>query len=525
MNELGSLLALELGSLYGINQFRHTKDKKEKNRCRLLLAAYVILVLIVFFYVGGLVYGLCSLGLGSIVPAYLVVLSSLLILAFGLFTAGNRIFGQKGCDILVAMPIRTEMLVLSRFLSLYVEDLLLTLVIVVPGVGVYSYFVGPGFGFYLAAVMGMVLIPAIPLVISTLLGTLVLAISLRMKRKSLMQSVLMVLLVVGILVGSFGLGGMEDILTPEKLSQLAQAFGALFGKLYPPALWLGSAMAEGKVSGLLLFLLVSLAVMAAAVAVTSRSFHGILGRLRSFSARKDYALGELESRGLLKALYIREAKRYFSSSIYVTNTIIGPIMGAILAVGLAVTGVEPIQKALPVDVTELVPYAFGVVFCMMTTTAVAISMEGRQFWVVKALPIPTKTLLDSKILLNLSLMLPFYVISLVALTVATRPAPLELLWLVLIPMAMLLFSVVFGISVNLKFHSFDWEKEETVVKQSLPAALGGFAGPLLGLLLGAVLLLLPARYADLVKGLECLLVLGTTALMYRKNNEAVLRRL
>ncbi len=525
MNEIRTLLALELRSLYGINKYCHTKDIKAKNRYRVLMAAWVILIFTVFAYVGGLIYGLCILGLNTIVPAYLTVLASLLILAFGLFTAGNRIFGQRGYDILMSMPVKPSSIVISRFLSLYAEDLLLTAAVMLPGVATYGYLQRPDFVFYLAAALGTLLIPAIPLVISTLLGTLILAVSARMKRKSMVQTVLMVLLVIGVLAGSFAMGNSAEKFTAEMFSRLAQTIASLLERIYLPAMWLNAAMVQASIAHLLLFALVSLGAMGVTVLVVAKNFCGIASRLQSFSAKHNYKIGSMESRGVLKALYIREAKRYFSSSIYVTNTILGPILGAVMAVALCVTGVDSIQNALPVDVKGILPFVFAAVFCMMTTTATAISMEGKQFWTVKSLPIPTKTLLDSKILLNLSLMLPFYIVSVVAMAIATKPNFLQLLWLLLLPGAIIVFVVVFGITVNLKFHSFDWEEEGTVVKQSLPAALGGFAGFFLSLILAGAVLAIPAQYGNLLRAAICLALFVATIWLYRRNNRVDLSAL
>ncbi len=518
MNEIRTLLALELRSLYGINKYRHTGNKKEKNRYRVLLGAWLILIFTAFVYVGGLVYGLCGLGLHTIVPAYLTAIASLLILAFGLFTAGNRIFGQRGYDILASMPVRPGSIVISRFLSVYAENLILAVAVMLPGVATYGFIQKPNFGVYFVAALGTMLIPAIPLVISTLLGTLIMAISSRMKSKSMVQTLLMVLLVVGILAGSFDMGNSAENFTAEMLSRLAQTIASLLGRIYLPALWLNGAMVGLSIAQLSLFVLASLGAMGIMMLVVAKNFRGIASRLQSVTAMHNYKIGTMESRGLLKALYVREAKRYFSSSIYVTNTIIGPIMGAVMAVAFCVTGVNVIQNALPLDVAGILPFVFAAVFCMMTTTATAISMEGKPFWVVKSLPIPTKVLLDSKILLNLSLMLPFYIVSVVAMAIATRPNLLQLLWLILIPAVIIVFAVIFGITVNLKFHSFDWEKEETVVKQSLPAVLGGFAGSLLSLVLGGTVLAIPDQYGNLLRAAICLVLLAVTVWLYRRNN-------
>ncbi len=520
MSEIRTLLFLELRSLYSINKYLYTKDRKAKKRYQLLSIAWIYLICMVFFYVGGMVYGMCNLGLSDIVLAYLVVLASLLILAFGIFKAGNRIFGQKGYDILASMPLKSSSIVISRFLSLYVEDLIFSLIIMLPGITVYCCCQKPDLVFYLFAVIGTVFIPAIPLVISTLFGTIVFAISARMKSKSMVQTVLMVALVVGVMLGSFSMGGVSENFTLEQLSDFAQTIGDSFERIYPPAMWFNTALIKSSALSIALFVIASAVLMAVTIIIVCINFHSIVSRLLNITAKHNYKIGTMESRGLLKSLYFREAKRYFSSSIYVTNTIIGPIMGTIMSVALCIVGMDAIKGYLPdgIDVNGFLPFVIAAVFCMMTTTSTAISMEGKQFWIVKSMPIPTKTLLDSKILLNLSLMLPFYILSEIALVIAVRPDIIELMWLLVIPAALMIFSVVFGITVNLKFHSFDWEKEETVVKQSLPAMLGGFAGMLISMLFGGVLFLIPIQYGNIAKLCICVLLLVCTVYLYNKNN-------
>lgn len=527
MREIRTLLLLELRSFFGINKFMHTKDRKAKNRYRLLAAVWIILIIMAFSYVGGFVYGLCSLGMAEIVPAYLTVFASALIAAVGIFTAGQRIFGQNGYDILASMPIKSRSVVISRFLALYAEEVLLSAIIMLPGVMVYGLFEEPDFAFYAASAVATLFIPMIPMVLCTLLGTLIMAVSSRMKNKSVVQSVLLVLLVVGIVVGSVSVGGGANGFTVEMLAELAKNMGAIFQSIYPPAVWLNRAMIQGNMLWLGLFVLVSAAAAVLAVFVAAKCFQAVVWRLRSFTARHNYKIGKMQGRGILSAMCFREAKRYFASSIYVTNTIIGPILGAIMAIALCIVGMDTLENAISdyIDVRSVLPFVFSAVFCMMNTTSTAISMEGRQLWVIKSLPVPVKTWLDSKILLNLFLMLPFYVVAETAFAIALKPSALELLWLIFIPACVILFSVVFGITANLKFHSFDWEREETVVKQSLSATLGGFSGFLVSAVLGIATLFVPHRYADIAKGLECIIMLAAAAILYRRNNAAVMNEL
>ncbi len=519
MSEIRSLISLELRSFFDINKALYSKDKKAKARYRGLYVAWIILIIMAFFYVGGLTFGLCSLGLGGIVPAYLATIASMLVIVFGIFSAGNKIFSQKGYDILVSLPLKPSSIVIGRFLSLYIGDLFFTLIIMLPGIAVYGYCMQPPAWAYAVAIAGTLALPIIPLVISVIFGTFVLAISSRMKRKSLVQTVLMVAIVVGVLLSSFLTGNATENVTSEQLFDIAETVADAIRRLYMPAAWLNSAMVDGDIVALALFLVSSAAVMAAAIFILAKLFDSIVRRMQSFKAKHDYKIGAMTSRGVLKALYIREAKRYFSSSVYVTNTIIGPIMGMIMSIALAAVGIDTVAAALPleIDIAGLVPFVISAVFCMMTTTSTSISMEGRQIIIVKALPISMKSLLDSKLLLNLSLMLPFYAVSVTALAIAVNAGALQLLWMLLIPASMMLFSVVLGITVNLKFHSFDWENEVVVVKQGLSAGLGGFAPVIICLLLGVAVMSVPTQYGDIAKAAVCVILLCVTAILYKSN--------
>lgn len=202
MSEIKTLLRLELRSFYGINKIIHTKDPKIKSRSRALSLVWIILIGMLFVYIGALSFGLCNLGLSTIVPAYLTVISSAFILFFRIFSAGNRIFGQRGYDILASMPLKSSSIVISRFLGLYIADLVVAIAIMLPGIAAYGYCMRPSVLFYLSAVVSTLFIPAVPLVISVLFGTFILGVTSRLKRKRTMQSLLTVLLVVGIMVVS-----------------------------------------------------------------------------------------------------------------------------------------------------------------------------------------------------------------------------------------------------------------------------------------------------------------------------------
>ncbi len=527
MSEIKTLFLLELKSLFGINKALHTKDKKEIKRNRLLIIAYIFLGLLTCFYVGALVFGLIALNASTIAFTYLSFIASALILFFGIFSAGGKMFGQKGYDILASMPIKTSSIVISRVLILYFTDLIFALLVMLPGTIIYGIILNPSPIFYLLTIVLTLFIPLIPLVISLTLGTLVYFITSRMKKKSIISSLLMVAIVLVVMLSSFSLGYNSGSMNPEDFKNFVNGFTSTINSIYIPSIWFNNAIINLDILSLIYFITLSLGVSALITFIIVKFFTLILNRLSVFNAKHDYKVKDIESRGVLKALTIREAKRYFSSSIYVTNTIIGPILATIMAVATCFTDMSTITSGIPlqINVKAIMPFLLSAIFCMMTTSSVSISMEGKEFWAIKSLPIKSKTLFDSKILFNLLLMLPFYLVSLVALFISLKPNIFESLFLILIPLTMMIFVVVLGITVNLKFYSFDWDNEASVVKQSTAAFLGGFAGFFIGAILLTVTILVPSFFINLLNVIVLIVLWALIVLTYTLNNKKKLEDL
>jgi len=527
MKQIRTLTKLQLQNLYGLNVFRYTKDKKKKKTTIGLGVVWALLIVMIATYIGGATFGYVYLGMAEIVPAYLIMLASLVILAFAIFKAGSVIFQENAYDILCSLPVSQTAIVVSRFLRMYVENLLLTLLIMVPGIVVYGIMVKPALSFYLIGAVVTVFVPLIPITIATFFGALVTAISSRMKHKSLVSAALSVGLVIAIMASTGTMSTMEEEFSIEMLQNMSEIVTQAIGDLYPPAIWLGNAMVKGDILTGLLCVLGGLVAFMVTIALISVKFHEICRGLYGTHAKHNYKMEQLKKNSVLGTLYKREMKRYFASSIYVQNTIVGPVMAIIFAVAVLGVGLDTIQQTMeiPIDIAGAVPILLAGIFAVMTTTCTSISMEGKEWWIVKSLPIRTKDLLDSKLLFGLSLYLPFWLVSEILLIIALRPSFMELVWLVLLSLILILFSQVVGLTANLKMPVFDWENEVSVVKQSASAALGGLGGFVVVLVCMVPVLLVPAEYSNLVKGALCIVFAVVTWILYNKNNKVNLQDL
>lgn len=523
-----ALTKLQLVNLYGMNVYRNLKDPNEKRKKFWLGVAYAFVIIVMMSYVGGLTFGYVYIGLADILPAYLIMIASLVILMFSVFKAGDIIFQKNSYDILSSLPVRNSSIVISRFIRMYVENLLLTLVVMLPAIVVFGVLVKPEWSFYVIGLIVTVFIPLLPITISVFVGALILAVSSRTKHKNLISILLTVVLIVAIMLGGMQISTMEEMIDIEVLQNMLNIVLNLINSIYPPAVWLGQAMLTGDFLTCIGCVGVGILVFTVVMWIVSANYKWISTGLYSTSAKHDYKMENLEKTHMLGALYKREFKRYFASSVYVTNTIVSPIMGMLFAVAMFFVGPEQLDRVavefytesgMMLQIRNMLPMALAMIFCMMPITAVSISMEGKQWWIVKTLPIRAKDLLDSKLLMNLSVIGPFYFLSVILISIGQRVSPMEFVWILFVPLVAMLFSCVFGQTVNLKMAVFDWENEVSIVKQSASAFVGGIVPffVMIPIMFGAMLI--PMQYKNLCMLMFCLVVGAVTIILYRKNSK------
>jgi len=477
------LTKLQLQNLFGINEVRYTKDRGKKARYVGLSVAWVFVFLVIAGYVGGLAFGLHYLGIGDIVPMYLYTLVSLVMLMLSFFKAGNVLFSMKFYDVMVSLPVSPHAILASRFLSMYVSNVLIGGLVLLPGLAVHVWFAKPGIAFYLISLPVLLLTPLLPLTVSSILGAVMKAISSHMKRKSLVETMLMLLFVIGIMAGGFLFGQQAETLTPEALQQLATTLAETLGSVFPPALWYYHSL-QGTYLFVLPLLLVPVGIFALFLALFGRYHQGICVRLNAVAAKHNYKIGQLESSDVLWSLCKKEAKLYFSSSLYVTNTIVGYILAVLLAAVIGIAGIDSFTEALEMPglapfITKLLPLIVAMPLCMMNLTSCSISMEGNRYWQLQVLPLRAKDVYTAKILWNLILAVPFSLISSLLLLIFIKPSGLLAVHYVLLPLVYIVADVVLGLFVNLNFPLLNWENEVRVVKQSASVLVSMLCGMLL----------------------------------------------
>ncbi len=520
------LTKLSLYNFFGLNEFRFTKDSKKKTRYYLFALLWLLLLAMMGGYICALSYGLIYMDMGNLVPAVLVMCVSLVSFLFTMIKAEPVLFHKSSYESLIALPVTIRSIIVSRFLSMYFTNLLLGMLVMLPGMAVYGILQHPGLTFYLYGVLSVLFLPLLPLTLASMLGALIAGISSRWRRKNLVAILLTLLLVSAIMAGSLLMGQLEEEQLVTALQEIALMLETRVGRSYPPALWVADAMVQGNAGAMFLFLGVSIGAFLLFLEAL-RPFYGkICSLLSAREAKGNYRMAQLKANSVLKSLTERELRRYFSSTVYVTNTLMGPLLMLLMAAAILFMGVEPVESMLGMSgiVGKTLPVFMGLLPAMLPMTACSISMEGKQWWMLQTLPITRTQMIWSKVGANLLVSLPFYLLSELLLFIALRPDPIDLAWLLIIPMAYILFSARTGLAINEKFPIFDWENEVRPVKQGAASLLTLLATSLSALAPMVVLIACPTVPAHAVyAATACLLLLGTW-ILDRIPHKSALRR-
>jgi ABC-2 type transport system permease protein len=113
---------------------------------------------------------------------------------------------------------------------------------------------------------------------------------------------------------------------------------------------------------------------------------------------------------------------------------------------------------------------------MTYTSAISLSLEGKNLWILKSLPIKAETIMFSKILFNILLVLPISIFAILMFGISIQIGFVNQILLIVLASAFsILTSTVDGI-VNLYMPKFNYTNDVEVIKQSAGALLGVFGG-------------------------------------------------
>ncbi len=409
-------------------------------------------------------------GIGYMYFSLLAVTVFALCVISAIFTSAAVVFGAKDNELLLSMPIKPSAILISRLSVLFTAEYAITflaaLAAFIPWVA-GGYATGLGILFFVA---GVIFLPLCALSLALLLAWVLALVSSRLRYKNIITLVISVVFLVGYLYVYMNMQSYLGELV-AKGSELAEAFR----KAMPPFYAFGVSVANGDVVSGLTFVLWAVAPFAVALLLLASNYNKILTTNKG-SLKVVYHEKRVAAKGVLSTLVGKEMAKFWSKPIVIMNSSIGSLFLIISPIILfkqtsilvQLEAVAPMVNAAPVTLIAAVLAFLGV---SNSLSASLVSLEGKNLWIAKSVPVSPQAVLRAKIITHLlSASIPC-LFAAICFGFALAGGLADWLLLLILPQTAIFASAVLGLTLNLHFPKLDWTNEIYVVKQSVSAML------------------------------------------------------
>ena len=500
-SDIAALMKIQLCEELRLGAVFH---RQSSNRDALTYFASVALVAALFGFLQYMFMDtLAQMGLADQIPLIAAFISVTASLGFSFFR-GTHAFVFDDYDFVMSMPVSSTHVALSRFLSVYLVSATIGLYLSLIGTLAMSghYSMSSVFAFVAATLIGSL----IPASVGAVLGTIVSRVGSTSSHKGATSIVALVAIVVVLAVLMDWMSG--EVGDTDMIASLGDVVPAFC----PPAAWI-AGWAAWDVPCIILLIIASLASATVVVLVASKCLMSLNSR-NAITSRK-VSVAEARASRRLFSLYRRDIRRYVSSRIYITNTAVGMLLLVLLSYMIAYTddlNSSEFGQLMPL-LTTAMPLFVSFFVALSCTTSVSLSMEGETRWILGSSPLRPWDIFLSKILVNITIVIPLELVSIAILATGLGISGMDLVLLIVVPTSYALFIPALGIVMNIRYPRYDWSSEYYAVKGGSVSMLGSMG-------IGLVSVIVPLIVSgmspspDFVIGVTAGIVLILTTLMY-----------
>ncbi len=459
-----------------------------KNRSK-FMKIYVPIIIGILFMMAMGTYGemmmesLAGTGLEYVVLTIFVVFSAFFTLFEGIYKASGLLFNCRDDDTVLALPINKSTVFLIRILKFYIFEVMVNALFLAPVMLVYALRVGVSASFYVVSIIAMLILPILPIVLSCLIGGFIAYFSSKFRLKNIVQIVFSVLFLLIVLYMSYNL---KDILA--SFSQNAGIVNEIIIRLYYPALQYINLVIDFNIISLVLFVITNVGILLLTALGLGRVYYKINSRVKVVKTNEKKREYKIKTSRPVIALVKKELSRFANSPVFAINAGFGLVLFIVICAllsmnveGLLTQVSEAEVEWLTMDrILSFMPaIMFGLIFftSMMTSiTSSMISLEGKSFNVLKGLPASAMTIIMSKVIAAMTIMVPIILIGDLIMFIRFDFDIWQTLMILIASLVMPMVSELIGIIINLKYPKMDAKDDVEVVKQSMSSMISVFVG-------------------------------------------------
>lgn len=524
LNILFKKQMMELGSFL----FQDRRNGKRKSKGSQI--GYMLMLLILFFVMISLFWMMADQLCASLLSVnldwfYFAVMGliSIALGAFGsVFSTYTSLYLAKDNEMLLAMPIPSSRILISRLMGVYVMGLIYEAMVQIPTLAVY--FINKGF--VPAAILTSVLLvfglAFFILCLSCILGWVVALVSSKLKNRSFITVLLSLIFIAAYYYFYMNMFEYlnELVMNSSEVAQILRSKGFL---IY--AYGMG---ASGNLLYFGVFLLFIALCMAVVYTVLSRSYLNILMEKKG-EAKKVYREKAVKKRSVGQALLWKEWKRFSTSAAYMLNCGLGIVFLLVIAVFILIKGEDlaAMMGYMFEGTEEIIPLIACAIVCMSTSmnimTAPSVSLEGKSIWIAQSMPVGAWQVLKAKMKLHLLLSLAPVLLCGAALVSVLPMTAYARVLVILAGGIYTVFGAAAGLVLGLKLPNLNWTNEMVVIKQGAAVMFDLFGSWVVVIALGAGYAVLyhmlpPMVYLALCMGLIFIVTAGLLFWLKRRGS-------
>ena len=501
MKKTIALFKIMLDSTYGISSFKY---KASKNHMEVLKFIGLMLILVVSLspmLLGYIVYiessykGLQSYGAQGAVITLGVVLSSTLILILGLFYVISTFYFTSDMEHLITLPLRPAQILGAKFGVVLVSEYITELFIVLPPIIIYGIGEGAGVLYWIYALIGILIIPVIPLCIISMIAIVVMRVTNIGKKRDLYRTIGSLVVIFALMGIQFYIQNVAERGGIQKISNMLFSESGLINVIasaYPPAAWISKALIQSNgINGLvmLLFFLAASAVFLILFEYLGEKFFigGYMGSGSVEAKRKRITdqkfVKETASKSKVMAVFWREFNILNRVPVFFINNVFIIVMVPFMFLMMYFLSpgeemnelVNIIRAPRGIYIASLVAAGIAIFTAAANMTpSTSLSREGAQFFVSKYIPVSPHDQILGKVLHSFALISVGDLLASFTVGFIIRLPLIHLLTSFLISAAASWAIIEIGLMIDLTRPLLVWDNPQKAVKQNLNGVISMF---------------------------------------------------
>lgn len=418
----------------------------------------------------------------------LLLMNFLILFGKSIFESLNLLYFSKDLKILLRMPIKPIEILHSKFINMIISEYEMEAIMLAIPMLIYGDITKAGIMFYIYAVIVLLILPIIPILITSLVISVIMRLTNKIKNKNKVMYIAIILttIIIGIILSSMGSG---EIVSNSRFEEIVRQTNGIAENISKVFILIKQTMnillqydniqglqnliifiAENIIFYIIILFIISKIYLKGAIGTTINS------RKNAKSAIQGLSEKDFKPKSINKSYILKELRTILRTPIFLIQCIIIPtiypiviILASLLLVNFANNFIPAWDLLYKNAVTCLGAAMFlslGQVFYMMNfTSIIAISRESKNAILTKYIPIS----LQKQFKLKVSLGVLLNLLAGILVTIFYYMSVHNVFATILIAIELVILNIIgekFKLLTDLRKPQIDWNSEYTMMKQN-----------------------------------------------------------